>query len=208
MPAKLKGTFTMKAEAFYHKMVGIAAQSPTERHLSLTRLHTEVITPYLNAVRTMTAQDAARVSSDGRTLGQVVGHIAEWERFTILAVGEIISGVRWPQIMSMSGYVELDGQVREFISVDAFNAYQAAKHAAWSWVKIQNLAIQTATTLQVLFAHPSLVSWERLEQAKVHNWRLPNEMSLTMSCGWYLWMVALEHEVVEHAGDLNIVDKC
>ena len=196
----------MKAEVFYQKIVAIAAQSPAERRLSLVGLHTDVVTPYLNAVRAMTAQDAARISSDGRTLGQVVGHIAEWERFTILAVGEIITGVRWPQIMNMSGYVEPDGQVREFTSVDAFNDYQANKHAEWSWVQIQDLAIQTAATLQVLFAHPSLVSWERLEQTKAYCWQLPNEMSVTVSCGWYLWMVTLEHEAVEHAVDLGIVD--
>jgi hypothetical protein len=196
----------MKAEVFYQKIVAIAAQSPTERRLSLVGLHTDEITPYLNAVRAMTTQDAARVSLDGRTLGQVVGHIAEWERFTILAVGEIIAGVRWPQIMNLSGYVEPDGQIREFISVDAFNDYQATKHAAWSWEQIQNLAIQTATTLQVLFAHPSLVSWERLEQTKAYRWRLSNEMNVTVSCGWYLWMVTLEHEAVEHAVDLGVVD--
>jgi hypothetical protein len=196
----------MKAEVFYPKIVAIAAEPPAERLFSLVDLHTDVITPYLNAVRAMTAQDAARVSSDGRTLAQVVGHIAEWERYTILAVGEIITGVRWPQIMNMSGYVGQDGQVREFTSVDAFNDYQAARHAAWSWEQIQNLAIQTAVTLQVLFAHPSLVSWERLEQAKAYHWRLPNEMSVTASCGWFLWMITLEHEAVEHAVDLGIVD--
>jgi hypothetical protein len=206
MPAKQKGTHTMKAEVFYQKIVAVAAQSPAERRSSLVDLHTVVMTPYLNAVRAMTAQDAARVSSDRRTIAQVVGHIAEWERYTILAVGEIITGVRWPQIMNMSGYIEPDGQVREFTGVDAFNDYQAARHAAWSWDQIQDLAIQTAVTLQVLFAHPSLVSWEHLDQAKVHNWRLPNEMSLTMSCGWFLWMVTLEHEAVEHTADLGIVD--
>jgi hypothetical protein len=198
----------MKAEVFYQKIVAIATQSPAERRLSLVGLHTDVITLYLNAVRAMTAQDAVRVSSDGRMLGQVVGHIAEWEQFTILALGEIIAGVRWPQIMNLSGYVEPDGQVREFNSVDAFNDYQATKHAAWSWEQIQDLAIQTAATLQVLFAHPSLVSWERLEQTKAYRWRLPNEMSVTVSCGWYLWMVTLEHEAVEHAVDLGIVDIC
>jgi hypothetical protein len=156
----------MKAEVFYQKIVAIAAQPPAERRISLVGLHTEVVTPYLNAVRAMTAQDAGRVSSDNRTLGQVVGHIAEWERFSILAVGEIITGVRWPQIMNLSGYVEPDGQVCEFSSVDAFNDYQATKHAAWSWEQIQDLAIQTAANLQILFAHPSLVSWERLEQTK------------------------------------------
>ena len=198
----------MKAEVFYQKIVAIAAQSPAERCLSLVGLNTDVVIPYLNAVRAMTAQDAARISSDGRTLGQVVGHIAEWERFTILAVGEIITGVRWPQIMNLSGYIEPDGQVREFTSVDVFNDYQATKHAAWSWEQIRGLAIQTAATLQILFAHSSLASWERLEQTKVYRWQLPNEMSVSVSCGWYLWMVTLEHEAVEHAVDLGIADIC
>jgi hypothetical protein len=198
----------MKTEVFYQKIVAIAARSPAERGLSLVGLHTDVITPYLNAVRAMTAQNAARVSSDGRRLGQVVGHIAEWERFTILAVGEIITGVHWPQIMNLSGYVEPDGQVREFTSVDAFNDYQATKHAAWSWEQIQDLAVQTAAMLQNLFAHPSLVSWERLEHTKAYRWQLPNEMSVMVPCGWYLWMVTLEHEAVEHAVDLGIVDIC
>ena len=196
----------MKTEVFYKKIVAIAAQSPSERCLSLVGLHTNIVTSYLDVIRAMTAQDAARVSSDGRRLGQVVGHIAEWERFTILAVGEIITGVCWPQIMNLSGYVEPDGQVRGFDTVDAFNNYQATKHAAWSWEQIQDLAIQTAAMLQILFAHPSLVSWERLEQTKVYRWQLPNEISVTVSCGWYLWMVTLEHEAVEHAVDLGIVD--
>ena len=196
----------MKTEVFYQKIVAIAAQSPAKRRISLVGLHAEVVTPYLNAIRAMTAQDAGRVSSDNRTLGQVVGHIAEWERFSILAVGEIITGVRWPQIMNLSGYVEPDGQVYEFNSVDAFNDYQATKHAAWSWKQIQDLAIQTAANLQILFAQPALVSWECLEQTKAYRWRLPNEMSMKVSCGWYLWMVTLEHEAVEHALDLGIVE--
>jgi hypothetical protein len=196
----------MKAEIFCQNIVAIAAQPPAERRISLVGLHTEVVTPYLNAVRAMTAQDAGRVSSDNRTLGQVVGHIAEWERFSILAVGEIITGVRWPQIMNLSGYVESDGHVCEFSSVDAFNDYQATKHAAWSWEQIQNLAIQSAAILQILFALPSLVSWECLEHTKAYRWQLPNEMSVMVSCGWYLWMVTLEHEAVEHALDLDIVD--
>ncbi|MGA2505549.1 MAG: hypothetical protein ABSG01_15820 [Anaerolineales bacterium] len=110
--------------------------------------------------------------------------------------------------MKLAGYVEPDGQVREFTSVDAFNDYQATKHAAWSWEYIRSLAIQTAATLQILFAHSSLASWERLEQTKAYRWQLPNEMSVSVSCGWYLWMVTLEHEAVEHAVDLGIADIC
>ncbi len=194
----------MKAEVFYQEIVAIAVQSPAERRLSLVSLHSDVVTLYLNVVRAITAQDALRVSSDGRTLGQIVGHIAEWERFIALAVGEIVAGVRWPQIMNLSGYIEPDGQVRQFTSVDAFNEYQAVKHARWSWEQIQDLAIQTAMTLYKLFTHPSLVSWERLEQTQTYCWQLPNEMRVALPCGWYLWMVTLEHEAVEHAADLGL----
>ncbi|MCX6036761.1 MAG: hypothetical protein NTW99_02495, partial [Chloroflexi bacterium] len=66
----------------------------------------------------------------------------------------------------------------------------------------------TAAMLQILFAHPSLVSWERLEQTKAYRWQLPNEMNVMVSCGWYLWMVTLEHEASEHAVDLGVVDMC
>jgi hypothetical protein len=45
----------MKAEVFYPKMIAIAAQSPGERYVSLTHLHTAVSTPYLQTVRAMTA---------------------------------------------------------------------------------------------------------------------------------------------------------
>lgn len=196
----------MKAEIFYPQIVTIAAQSPAERRLSLLDLHGEVSTAYLKAVRTLTRQDAARLSSDGRTLGQVVGHIAEWERFTILAAGEIISGVHWPRIMDLCGYVELDGQARDFAGVDAFNEYQAKKQAAWSWEHIQAQAIQMAVTLRALFANPSLLPWEHLEQTGEFAWQLPDQTVLTMPCAWYLWMVSLEHEAVEHAVDLGIPD--
>ena len=196
----------MRAEAFYAQMVALAARSPVERRLSLTRLHQDVAASYLHAVRAITAQEASRVSSDGRTLGQVVGHIAEWDRYTVLAIGEIIAGVRWPQIMRLSGYVEPDGQVREFANVHAFNAHQAAKHAACPWPQIQTLAIDVAQTLQALFADPSLLSTERLEQTRAYCWQLGQRMSLTVPCGWYLWMVTLEHAGVEHAADLGLAD--
>jgi hypothetical protein len=57
----------------------------------------------------------------------VVGHIAEWERLALIAFGEIIAGMQWPRMMSLSGYVESDGQGRAFTSVDAFDA--AVEHA-------------------------------------------------------------------------------
>lgn len=196
----------MNPEDFYQKITAIAAQPPAERPLALVRLHTEVVMPYLAAVRALTAHAAAQVGVDGRTVGQVVGHIAEWERYTLLAMGEVIAGVRWPQIMRMSGYLEPEGTVQEFSSVAAFNAYQAAKHAACAWEPIQDLALRAATALQALFAHPVLVPWQCLEDTQSFCWQLPNGTGLNLACGWYLWMVTLEHEAVEHAADLGLAD--
>lgn len=119
----------MQADAFYQQLVEIAAQPPRERHSCLSTFHDQVLTRYLDAIRSISPQGAMRDSSDGRTIAQVVGHIAEWERWTIVAAGEMIAGVRWPRIMALSGYVELDGRTKDFTSLYAFNAYQAVKHS-------------------------------------------------------------------------------
>ena len=58
-----------------------------------------------------------------------MGHIAEWDRAVILAVGEILAGVTWPRLMSEMVTIEPDGQVRSFASVAEFNAYYALKYA-------------------------------------------------------------------------------
>ena len=119
----------MKAEDFYRRIIEIAAQPPHEWHALLASLHADVVARYLDALRAISPQGAARTSPDSRAVAQVVGRIAEWERFTILATGEMIAGVEWPRLMALSGYVEPDGRTRDFTSVDAFNAYQAARHA-------------------------------------------------------------------------------
>jgi hypothetical protein len=187
----------VKAEDFYRRVVEIAARPPHERHRLLARLHADVVTRYLDIVQATSPPDAARASSDGRTVAQVVGHIAEWERFTILAAGEMIAGVQWPRIMTMSGYVEPDGRVQDFTGVDAFNAYQTAKHAAWPWEQIRDLAIRTATVLHALFTQPALLPPGRLEQTRACEWHLPNRVTLAVPAGWYLWMVSIEHEAME-----------
>jgi hypothetical protein len=194
----------MKAEPFYQRIVKIAARSPYERYALLAEFHTQLVTHYLSVIRSLTAQEAGQMATDDRTLGQIVGHIAEWERFTILAAGEMVAGIEWPQIMNLAGYKEPDGQTHNFASEDEFNAYQAAKHAQWPWEAIQDLALHTATALHALFTQPALLSPDTLEQTRKHTWRLPNGLKLTIPVGWYLWMISIEHEAVEHAADLGL----
>ncbi len=199
---RTRGTM-LGRDAFYRQLVSIVRRSPLDRHILLSALHTEVLTHYLAVVRTISEQAAKRISSDGRTIGQMVAHIAEWERWTLVALGEIVAGVEWPQIMNLSGYVGPNGQTKDFASVDAFNAYQATTHATQPWAQIQNLTCDVATSLHLMFTQPQLVTPERLENTKTYKWHLPDGTELAMPAGWYLWMVSLEHEGVEHIADLE-----
>lgn len=193
----------MREADFYQRIIKIATQPPYERYGLLAKFHTEVAICYLNVIHSITKKQSMQISSDGRTVLQVVGHIAEWERFMILAAAEMVAGIQWPNIMNLSAYLESDGELLDFASEDDFNAYQAAKHATWLWESIQDLALHTATALHTLFTQPTLLSPDCLERTRGYEWRLPNGIKLTLPVGWYLWMVTLEHEVVDHAADIG-----
>jgi len=199
----------MKAEIFYQQIVEYAARPPNERHALIAQLHTEVMAEYLTAIRAITPEKAVRlvaIGSETRTLAQVVGHIAEWERFIILAAGDILAGIQHPRMVtSLEGYIEPNSDMPTFANIDAFNEYQAAKYASWSWAQTQELAIDTATTLHILFTHPRLLSPERLERTKRFRKRLQNGIMINdIAMGWNLWITTLEHEGVEHTLDLEM----
>lgn len=43
---------------------------------------------------------------------------------------------------------------------------------------------------------------EFLESTDLYEWKILPGRTLTIPAGWYLWMVYIEHEGVEHAQDL------
>jgi hypothetical protein len=199
----------MNADEFYQRIREHLHQPPLERHAALAQLHTEIVTEYLMAIRGITDEEAARpvqLGTETRNLAQVVGHIAEWERFTILSAGDMLADLRHPRMVtSLDGYVEPDGRVVSFASVDEFNAYQAAKHADCTWPQIQEMALATAATLHILFTHPHLLSAERLERTLPFRKRLPDGTKIeNVALGWILWTIVLEHEAVEHAAELGM----
>lgn len=194
----------MKADVFYERIHEAAGQLPENRRQTLVNLHAEVVNDYLGAVRAITPQRAARKSRDGRALALVVGHIAEWERYTIEAVGEILAGVRWPRLMEMQGYIDPEGKQHRFSGVDDFNAYVAKKQASLPWETVREDAVYTATTLYALFIHPNLLTHRLLESTRPWEWRMANGEKITIPCGWALWMITLEHAAVEHVEDLYL----
>lgn len=193
----------MKPEVFYAKVLAISNQPAERRVKGMNHLHVECMDQYLQAVRSIDDDKAGLVTADGRTLAQIVAHIAEWERYTALALGEIIAGVKEPQIMRMKGYIETDGQILSFKNVNDFNAYQAKKYETIPWRSIQSLAIRMAVALQGTFSQPAILPYELLEQTAPYRYRLAGGSLISLPVAWYLWIVTLEHEVVEHALELH-----
>jgi hypothetical protein len=115
-------------------------QSPADRRLQLVALHAEVTRRYLIALKGITAERAAQSSADGRTIAQVVGHIAEWERFFLIAAGEVLPAVKRPRLMRLSGYRTPDGGAKDLESLDAFGTYQAGRQASLPWYELTGAA--------------------------------------------------------------------
>lgn len=199
----------MNADLFYQQVVDTFRLPPSERYTQMVQLHTQVMNEYVVAVQRITVEAAAQsVSTDGdqRTLAQIVAHIAAWERFGILAAGDMLAGVQHPRsITDVKGYVEEDGRVLDFADVHAFNNYQTQKYQTWSWSPLQTLAIDTATTFYTLFTHPQLLTATRLEQTKPYRKHFRNgQVIQNVRMGWCLWAMYLDHEGVEHAAELQL----
>ncbi len=194
----------MNPDAFYAKVLAISNQPADRRVKGMNRLHLECMDVFLKAIQRIDDQSAAKVCSDGRTLTQIVGHIAEWDRFTTLAIGEITAGILEPQIMQLKGFMEPDGKILSFKNVNDFNAYQAEKYKNAKWSDVRTLASRMAVALQGIFSQPAILPYDLLEATSPYRWKLAGGSLISLPVAWYLWIVTLEHEVVEHASDLMI----
>ncbi len=177
---------------------------PEQRYRGLLNLHERIQAEYCRAVARIGPQRAVQTGSDGRSILQVVGHIAEWDRWTVLGAGELLAGAPAPQLMQLQGYLSPTGEARSFESVDAFNAAMAESQAEASWDQIQPLALRMSGALYTLFSHPLLLNPAILEQGAPAQVHFPSGKTITVPVGWVLWYMALEHEGVEHARDLGI----
>jgi hypothetical protein len=199
----------MDAEQFSQAILEIVALPPHERHAQMANLHSQFFTAYLAALRAISTKQAGEpiaTEGDERTLAQIVGHILAWDRFSIQAAGDILAGVEQPRtVLNVQGFVDTDGQIRNFQSVDEFNAYFAERHAALDWVTIQMAAIDAAIALHALFTQDDLLTFERLEQTKPWRKELPNGDKIEdLPMGWVLWLMVLEHYAVDHADELGL----
>lgn len=191
---------------WYERLLDIASETDTnKRYAHLVQLHRETLDFYLPAIQALTEEDASRQSSDGRSVSCVVAHIMAWEDWQVQVFTDSNKDERLRQQMKLKNYFDSEaGKFVDFKDVDDFNAYQAVKYSRWSWADIQQKAVDTALELQSMFPPNPSPEWiDFLESTPIHVWKVLPNRTLTVPAGWYLWMVSLEHEAVEHRKDLS-----
>jgi hypothetical protein len=199
----------MDYEKFTGSIAEIMSLPSPQRHQQLANFHTLAYTAYLAALQAISSEQATalvNIGKDTRTLAQVVGHIAAWDRFAIQSAGDLLAGIEHPRmIATVENFIERDGTLISFQNVDEFNAYHAQQQVGWDWVASQLEAIDAATVLHALFTQPNLLTFERLDRAKPQRRRLENGALIeTSTMGWNLWLTALQHYAVEHAAELGL----
>jgi len=191
----------MDERSFISDIRSIFSLAPQPRLQAMISFHQKVCEAYSNAVSAIDEKRAESKSSDGRLIKQVVGHIMEWERFTLLCYGQLLSGVKNRKILWKTGYTNNIGEPYNFSSIEAFNNFQAERQTAVPWAQIQLDAIRLAKMLQMLLSS-TIITPETLEDSEVISPELYDGQRLPISSGWFLWYVILDHEAVEHAVDL------
>ncbi|HWQ46488.1 MAG TPA: hypothetical protein VN376_06450 [Longilinea sp.] len=189
---------------FYTKIAAILQLDPEARHAEMRKLHGKLLPLYISAIEQISSEKAAQKSSDDRSIAQVVGHILEWDRFIIQSSSEIISGCSTPRLFNLKGYLDPYGNSYDFESIDDFNGFQAVRQAGLAWPVIQEEALRVAKAIQALFFQESLLTAGTLEETALYDWHSPDDKVIRTTSGWFLWVIAMEHETIEHAFDLNI----
>jgi len=191
-------------DIFYPWLSRTMNRPMADRHAALVRAHAGLVQDYQACLSRIDEAAAVAVVQAGRKRAQVVGHFAAWDRYVLQAVGEILSGCETPRIMRLEGFLDPEGEARDFASVDAFNAAQTDEMAAWPWDSVRRLAEGCAVRLAALLATSDLPIAEALESTGWHAWNLPTGERLEVRVGWYLWGVTLEHLALEHVTELVV----
>lgn len=191
----------MDERSFINEIRWIFSLAPQQRLQAMITFHQGVCETYCQAVSAIDEARAESKSSDGRFIKQVVGHIMEWERFTLLCYGQLLSGVKSRRILWKNGYTDHAGEPYNFSSIEAFNKFHVERQAELPWTQLQAEAVRLSRTLQTLLSSP-LITPQMLEDTEAISPELYDGQRLVIPSGWFLWYIILDHEAVEHAGDL------
>jgi hypothetical protein len=205
--SKISENGIFQPDVWYRNLIDLAkVPNPDERYQSLVKLHQATLDFYIPAIQAITPEVAASPSSDGRPISLVVAHIMAWEEWQTQIFGDQNREERLLKQMKLQGYYDTDsGTTVDFKNVDDFNGYSAKRYADKPWSKIQQNAVETALQLQSFFPPTPKPDWiDFLGRSPEHNWKIIPGTVLSVPSGWYLWMVSLEHQAIEHRKDLVI----
>ena len=104
----------MDERSYIAELRRIFQLAPEQRKVEMTAFHRKVYNDYCKAVKAITPKRAEMVSSDGRLVKQVVGHIMEWDRFTLICLGKLLTGVKTRKLLWKNGYVDAAGEPYNF----------------------------------------------------------------------------------------------
>ncbi len=194
------------SETWYQNLALIAGKTSTQRYEGLVSLHGTTLEDYINALNQITEEQAEAPGVDGRKRKIVVAHIMGWEEWQTQVFADPQRKERLNKQLHMECYQDPQTEkMMDFPSVDEFNAHQEKLYKNWSWNDIRNKAIATANHLRSFFPdNPSAVWLTFLDSKPTKEWHVTKDITLTVPGAWYLWMVSLEHEAVEHRKDLFV----
>lgn len=193
-------------DIWYQNLAAISKLQSSTRYSRLFDLHVEIIRRYIDAIENLSedqAQEKSNDIGDVRTKAGVVAHIMAWEEWQNQVFATKDRNVLIEQI-NMRGYVDPQThKVINFSSVNEFNAYQNEKYKLWTWKNLQKKAVDQALQLKSYFPQDPEKDWiEFLENTPKHIWKITSKHTITIPSGFFLWMISLEHEAIEHAQDL------
>lgn len=193
-------------DAWYQNLALIAREAPAQRYKGLVNLHRITLKDYVSALNQMTEEQAETPGVDGRKRKIVIAHIMGWEEWQIQVFADPQKEESLKRQLHMQGYQDPQtGNMMNYSSGDAFNAHQEELYRDWFWNDIRKKAIATANSLHYFFPDDPTTEWlEFLNNSPMKEWYVTKDITLTIPGAWYLWMVSLEHEAVEHRKDLLI----
>jgi hypothetical protein len=193
----------VELEAFHHHIRFAMRCDPNRRHILMSALHGHGVATYLLAVRRIDARVAALPSSDGRSIASVVAHIAQWDRWVLHALEEILCAVEHPEILDLMDYPAIEGPPRSFAGDAAFNAYVDRLHQRAPWERIAAEAVANGVALHARFTDPAIASPACLSSTETTTWSMDGGRLEDLPVGWILWGKTIEHEAFSHIVDLE-----
>jgi hypothetical protein len=169
----------------------IARQDPeTQTRRALETLRSARFS-FVSAVESLTEEEASAPGPNGKSLKEIVAHMAAWDEWTAAGLREIAHGAMSPSILRLEGHP--DGP---FASVDEFNAASFAWGREQTWASVLDRSRKAFESL--IEAAESLTGAD-LARTVPYEWRA---LQLTLPAGLYLLLEDARHYAEEHASDV------